>query len=79
MSVGALFSTTGNNNTVLGFGAGADLTGDNNIDIGFQVRGLTGETNTIRIGANLSQGDNQTAMSAVSSTATLGRTPSLSA
>jgi hypothetical protein len=52
----ANFSTTGNNNTALGFGAGADLTGDNNIDIGVQVRGLAGENNTIRIGDNLPLG-----------------------
>ena len=53
VGVGALFNTTGNNNTALGFGAGADLTGDNNIDIG-TGRGLAGESNTIRIGDNVS-------------------------
>jgi hypothetical protein len=36
--------------------AGADLTDNNNIDIGVQVRGLAGESNTIRIGDNLPQG-----------------------
>jgi endosialidase-like protein len=53
IGLGALYSNTGSNNVALGFGAGADLTADNNIDIGVQVRGLAGESNTIRIGDNL--------------------------
>jgi hypothetical protein len=56
VGLGALFSSTGNNNTALGYGAGADVTGDSNIDIGVQVRGLAGESNTIRIGDNLPTG-----------------------
>jgi hypothetical protein len=56
IGAGALFNNAaGNSNTALGFGAGADLTGDNNIDIGVEVRGLAGESNTIRIGDNLPQ------------------------
>jgi Chaperone of endosialidase len=42
-------NTAGDNNTALGFNAGANLTiGDDNIDIG--NAGVTGETETIRIG-----------------------------
>ena len=46
--------TTGNNNTALGRSAGVNLTTNesNNIDIGFNVGGVTGESNTIRIGNN---------------------------
>jgi hypothetical protein len=51
---GALSGTTGNGNTALGANAGNALTtGVNNIDIGFDVIGVAGESNTIRIGANL--------------------------
>jgi Chaperone of endosialidase len=48
----ALFAnTTGSINTALGLNAGSNLTtGDNNIDIGANVNGVTGESNTIRIG-----------------------------
>jgi hypothetical protein len=57
IGAGALLSnTTGNSNVALGLEAGADLTGDNNIDIGLQVRGLAGESNTVRIGDNLPKG-----------------------
>lgn len=48
-----LSNTVGNGNVAVGFEAGADLTDNNNINIGVQVRGLPGETNTIRIGDNL--------------------------
>ncbi len=43
---------TGNNNTALGTNAGDNLSGSdsNNIDIGFDVHGVSGESNTIRIG-----------------------------
>ena len=45
-----LQNTTGNGNIAFGFGAGQNLTtGSNNIDIG--NRGVSGESNTIRIGA----------------------------
>jgi len=48
---GALGSNTeGINNTAVGGNAGFSLTGNNNIVIGFNVFGLTGESNTIRIG-----------------------------
>lgn len=47
-------STTGNGNTAVGANAGSALTtGDNNIDIGHGVIGVAGESNTIRLGANL--------------------------
>ena len=48
------FLTTGDNNTALGHDAGVNLTTNesNNIDIGFNVGGVTGESNTIRIGNN---------------------------
>jgi len=47
-------NTTGSGNTALGTNAGSALTtGDNNIDIGRGVTGLVGESNTIRLGANL--------------------------
>jgi Chaperone of endosialidase len=50
----ALTITTGSGNTALGANAGSALTtGDNNIDIGVDVIGVAGESNTIRIGANL--------------------------
>jgi Chaperone of endosialidase len=50
----ALTITAGNGNTALGTNAGSALTtGNNNIDIGFDVIGVAGESNTIRIGANL--------------------------
>jgi len=51
----ALFDNTiGNGNTALGANAGSALTtGDNNIDIGHGVMGVAGESNTIRLGANL--------------------------
>jgi uncharacterized coiled-coil protein SlyX len=44
--------TSGNSNTVVGKNAGANLTSSdsNNIDIGFDVHGVSGESNTIRIG-----------------------------
>jgi hypothetical protein len=48
----ALFNnTTGSNNTAVGFNAGSSLTtGSNNIDIGSNVLGISGESNTIRLG-----------------------------
>jgi len=50
----ALTITTGSGNTALGTNAGSALTtGANNIDIGVDVIGAAGESNTIRIGANL--------------------------
>ena len=50
----ALTITTGNGNTALGANAGSALTtGNLNIDIGVDVIGVAGESNTIRIGANL--------------------------
>jgi hypothetical protein len=50
----ALTITTGSGNTAFGANAGSALTtGDNNIDIGVDVIGVAGESNTIRIGANL--------------------------
>jgi hypothetical protein len=50
----ALAITTGNGNTALGANAGSALTAGNfNIDIGVDVIGVAGESNTIRIGANL--------------------------
>jgi hypothetical protein len=52
----ALTITTGSGNTALGTNAGSALTSGNlNIDIGADVTGLTGESNTIRIGANLDE------------------------
>jgi hypothetical protein len=56
IGAGALHNNIiGNSNTVLGVEAGFFLTDNNNIDIGVQVRGLAGESNTIRIGDNLPQ------------------------
>jgi hypothetical protein len=50
----ALTITTGSGNTALGTNAGSALTtGNFNIDIGVDVIGVAGESNTIRIGANL--------------------------
>jgi len=50
----ALTITTGSGNTALGAFAGSALTtGNFNIDIGVDVIGVAGESNTIRIGANL--------------------------
>jgi Chaperone of endosialidase len=50
----ALTITTGSGNTALGNNAGSALTtGNFNIDIGVDVIGVAGESNTIRIGANL--------------------------
>jgi hypothetical protein len=50
----ALTITTGSGNTAVGANAGSALTtGNFNIDIGVDVIGLAGESNTIRIGANL--------------------------
>jgi hypothetical protein len=50
----ALTITTGSGNTALGANAGSALTAGNfNIDIGVDVIGVAGESNTIRIGANL--------------------------
>ncbi len=50
----ALTITTGSGNTALGTNAGSALTsGANNIDIGVDVIGAAGESNSIRIGANL--------------------------
>ena len=50
----ALTITTGSGNTALGANAGSALTtGNFNIDIGVDVIGVAGESNTIRIGANL--------------------------
>ena len=50
----ALSATTGDGNTALGANAGSALTAGNlNIDIGVDVIGMAGESNTIRIGANL--------------------------
>jgi hypothetical protein len=50
----ALTITTGTGNTALGANAGSALTsGANNIDIGVDVIGAAGESNSIRIGANL--------------------------
>jgi Chaperone of endosialidase len=52
----ALSTTTGSGNTALGAAAGSALTtGANNIDIGVDVSGVAGESNTIRIGANLAE------------------------
>jgi hypothetical protein len=50
----ALLNTTGTNNIALGFKAGFNLTGDDNIDIGNE--GVSGESNTIRIGDTTQQG-----------------------
>ena len=51
----ALFmNDTGNNNTALGFRAGSNqTTGSNNVYIGAEVAGVAGESNTIRIGRNI--------------------------
>jgi Chaperone of endosialidase len=52
----ALTITTGSGNTALGTNAGSALTSGNlNIDIGADVIGVAGESNTIRIGANLDE------------------------
>jgi Chaperone of endosialidase len=52
----ALTITTGGANTALGTNAGSALTSGNlNIDIGADVIGVAGESNTIRIGANLDE------------------------
>ena len=52
----ALGATTGGGNTALGTNAGSALTSGNlNIDIGADVIGVAGESNTIRIGANLDE------------------------
>ena len=52
----ALTITTGGGNTALGTNAGSALTSGNlNIDIGADVIGVAGESNTIRIGANLDE------------------------
>ena len=52
----ALGITTGSGNTALGTNAGSALTSGNlNIDIGADVIGVAGESNTIRIGANLDE------------------------
>ena len=49
-------ATSGNGNTALGANAGNALTtGNFNIDIGVDVIGVAGESNTIRIGANLDE------------------------
>ena len=49
-------NTTGSNNVALGWSAGSNLTtGSFNIDIGANVKGLAGETNTIRIGKSGTQ------------------------
>ena len=52
---GALFrNDTGNKNTALGFRAGDNqTTGSNNVYIGAEVFGVTGESDTIRIGRNI--------------------------
>ena len=52
---GALFrNDTGNKNTALGFRAGDNqTTGSNNVYIGAEVVGVAGESNTIRIGRNI--------------------------
>lgn len=56
------FHITGGGNIALGFHAGYDLTsGDNNICIGTDLRGVAGDTNTIRIGSNLPSGAGQSA------------------
>ena len=51
----ALFiNDTGNNNTALGWRAGSrQTTGSNNIYIGAEMDGVDGESNTIRIGRNI--------------------------
>ena len=51
----ALFlNDTGNNNTALGWRAGSSqTTGSNNIYIGAEMDGVAGESNTIRIGRNI--------------------------
>jgi hypothetical protein len=50
----ALSANTGGGNTALGANAGSALTSGNlNIDIGVDVIGVAGESNTVRIGANL--------------------------
>jgi hypothetical protein len=52
----ALTITTGSGNTALGTNAGSALTSGNlNIDIGADVIGVAGESNTIRIRANLDE------------------------
>jgi hypothetical protein len=56
----------GNNNTVIGAGAGGLIT-DNNIDIGSSVTGLPGESNAIRIG---NSGNNRTFIAGISGVAT---------
>jgi trimeric autotransporter adhesin len=72
----ALFSnTTGSDNIALGFQAGLNLTtGDNNIDIGNE--GVTGESNTIRIGRRPSrlfpQGQTATFIAGISGAAVAG-------
>jgi hypothetical protein len=51
---GTLSANTGGGNTALGTNAGSALsTGNSNIDIGIDVIGVAGESNTIRLGANL--------------------------
>lgn len=60
LGAGALFNNdTGGGNTAIGLGAGSNITGILNICIGAAVNGVAGESNTIRIGDNLSdtQGD----------------------
>jgi uncharacterized coiled-coil protein SlyX len=47
---------SGNFNTAVGVQAGFNITGSGNIDIGQGVVGVAGESNTIRIGANLPTG-----------------------
>src|SRR5882724_10650851 len=51
----ALFlNDTGNKNTALGFRAGSNqTTGSNNVYIGAEMAGVAGESNTIRIGRNI--------------------------
>ena len=50
---GALLSTSADGNTAIGDNAGGNVTGGSNICIGAEVRGTSGDTNTIRIGDNL--------------------------
>ena len=59
---GALrFNGTGTDNTAVGLVAGQSITGNFNICIGSQVWGVSGESNTIRIGDNLPTGTGQSA------------------
>jgi hypothetical protein len=50
----ALFISTGDDNTAIGWSAGSDVTGEGNICIGSTSYGVGGESGTIRIGGDFS-------------------------